>query len=50
MFDQQAIDAMAMIFLYYRAFNTTKNEKYLKRLFKSFLMVFRRQCPGCPGL
>ncbi len=37
MFDQQAIDAMAMTFLYYRAFRNTKNEKYLKRMFKTFL-------------
>jgi glycosyltransferase involved in cell wall biosynthesis len=48
MFDQQAIDAMAMTFLYYRAFNNTKNEKYLKRMFKTFLWFLGDNALGVP--
>ena len=48
MYDQQAIDAMAMILLYYRAYNVTKEGAYLKRMFRSFLWFLGDNTLGVP--
>ena len=36
-FDQQPIDAMAMILMYHQAFHLTKDKDYLNKLFTSFM-------------
>ncbi|MDC7228645.1 MAG: glycosyltransferase family 4 protein [Spirochaetales bacterium] len=36
-FDQQPIDAMAMVLMYHKAFEVTKKELYLKNMFSSFM-------------
>lgn len=36
-FDQQSIDVMAMILMYYRAFRVTANRLYLDRMFNAYL-------------
>ena len=48
MYDQQAIDAMAMILLYYRAYSVTKEVAYLKRMFKAFLWFLGDNTLGVP--
>ena len=35
-FDQQGIDAMAMVLLYQQAFRVTRDKKYLTRMYKSY--------------
>jgi hypothetical protein len=35
-FDQQGIDAMAMVLFYQQAFRVTRHQKYLKRMYKSY--------------
>jgi len=35
-FDQQGIDAMAMVLFYQQAFRVTRDEKYLNRMYKSY--------------
>jgi hypothetical protein len=35
-FDQQGIDAMAMVLFYQQAFRVTRDEKYLTRMYKSY--------------
>jgi len=35
-FDQQGIDAMAMVLFYQQAFRVTRNKKYLSRMYKSY--------------
>ena len=39
-FDQQPIDAMAMVLLYRKAFNLTGNKVYLEKMFTSFMWFF----------
>jgi glycosyltransferase involved in cell wall biosynthesis len=36
-FDQQSIDVMGMVLLYYQMFNITKEEGYLEKMFSSYL-------------
>ncbi|HAC73787.1 MAG TPA: glycosyl transferase, partial [Porphyromonadaceae bacterium] len=36
-FDQQAIDVMANVQLYFQAFNVTRNPDYIQKMFQSFL-------------
>lgn len=36
-YDQQSIDVMAMILLYYRLFKVQKSSKYIERMFSSYL-------------
>lgn len=36
-YDQQSIDAMAMILLYYQIFEVTKNREYIEKMFKCYL-------------
>ncbi len=39
-FSQQPIDAMAMVIMYKKAYDATKDENYLKKMFSSFLWFF----------
>lgn len=36
-FDQQAIETMAAVMMYYQAFETTKNVMYIEKMFKTYL-------------
>ncbi|MFW5755629.1 MAG: glycosyl transferase, partial [Tangfeifania sp.] len=36
-YDQQSVDVMAMILLYYQIFQITKNKEYIEKMFKCYL-------------
>jgi hypothetical protein len=36
MFDQQAIEVMGNVQLYFQAYNVTKEQEYLRKMFQSF--------------
>src|SRR6476660_8626440 len=47
-FDQQGIDAMAMVLFYQQAFRITRADKYLRRMYDSYQWFLGRNDLGLP--
>lgn len=48
LYDQQAIETMAMVLVYFKAYEITKDEKYMHHLYQSFLWFLRENSLNLP--
>lgn len=48
LYDQQAIETMAMVLVYFKAYEITKDEKYMHHLYQSFLWFFGENSLNLP--
>ena len=47
-FDQQGIDAMAMVLCYQQAYRVTRNDKYVRRMYQSYQWFLGKNVLGLP--